>query len=33
MDRDFEGVLAVGEEVYNVCVECHRIYVPTLPDL
>ena len=33
MDRDFEGVLAVGEEVYNVCVECHQTYVPTLPDL
>ena len=33
LDRDFEGVLAVGEEIYNVCVECHRIYVPTLPDL
>jgi hypothetical protein len=32
-DRDFEGMLAVGEEIYNVCVECHRIYVPTLPDL
>jgi hypothetical protein len=32
-NRDFEGMLAVGEEIYNVCVECHRIYVPTLPDL
>jgi hypothetical protein len=31
--RDFEGMLEVGEEIYNVCVECHRIYVPTLPDL
>jgi hypothetical protein len=31
--RDFEGMLTVGEEIYNVCVECHRIYVPTLPDL
>ncbi len=33
IDEDFEGVLAVGEEVYNVCVECHRTYVPTLADL
>jgi len=32
-DRDFEGMLTVGEEIYNVCVDCHRIYVPTLPDL
>jgi hypothetical protein len=32
-NRDFEGMLAVGEEIYNVCVECHRLYVPTLPDL
>jgi hypothetical protein len=32
-ERDFEGMLAVGEEVYNVCVECHQIYVPTLPNL
>jgi len=29
-DRDFEAVLNVGEEVYNVCVECHETYVPTL---
>lgn len=33
LDRDFEGMLDVGEEIYNVCVECHQIYVPTLPDL
>jgi hypothetical protein len=33
LDRDFEGVLAVGEDIYNVCSECHEIYVPTLPDL
>lgn len=32
-DQDFEAVLDVGEKVYNVCVECHRIYVPALPDL
>lgn len=32
-DRDFEGMLTVGEDIYNVCVECHRIYVPMLPDL
>jgi len=32
-DRDFEAVLEIGEYVYNVCVDCHRIYVPTLPDL
>ena len=32
-DRDFEAMLSVGEEIYNVCVECHRTYVPTLPDL
>jgi hypothetical protein len=31
--RDFEGMLAVGEEIYNVCLECHQTYVPTLPDL
>ena len=31
--QDFEGVLSVGEEVYNVCVECHQTYVPALPDL
>ncbi|HEY5665246.1 MAG TPA: hypothetical protein VIV64_00885 [Gammaproteobacteria bacterium] len=33
IDEDFEGVLALGEEIYNVCVECHRTYVPTLSDL
>jgi hypothetical protein len=33
IDEDFEGVLALGEEIYNVCVECHRTYVPTLADL
>ena len=33
IDEDFEGVLAVGEAIYNVCVECHRTYVPTLADL
>jgi hypothetical protein len=32
-DRDFEGMLAVGEEIYNVCLECHQTYVPTLADL
>ena len=32
-DRDFEGMLDVGEQIYNVCVDCHRVYVPTLPDL
>lgn len=32
-DRDFEGMLAVGEDIYNVCVECHQAYVPTLSDL
>jgi len=32
-DRDFEGMLDVGEDIYNVCVECHRMYVPTLADL
>lgn len=32
-DRDFEAVLAVGERIYNVCLECHRHYVPALPDL
>lgn len=26
--RDSEAVLAVGEQVYNVCVECHQRYVP-----
>ena len=26
--RDPEQVLAVGERVYNVCVECHARYVP-----
>ena len=31
--RDFEGMLAVGEEIYNVCLECHQTYVPTLQDL
>lgn len=31
--RDFEGVLDVGEQIYNVCVECHQEFVPALPDL
>lgn len=31
--RDFEGMLDVGEDIYNVCVECHRLYVPQMPDL
>jgi hypothetical protein len=31
--RDFEGMLEIGEEIYNVCVECHRTYVPTMQDL
>jgi hypothetical protein len=31
--RDFEGVLAEGETIYNACVACHRDYVPRLPDL
>lgn len=31
--QDFEGVLEMGETVYNACVECHRIYVPALPDI
>lgn len=33
MARDFEGVLAEGEAIYNTCVACHRDYVPRLPDL
>lgn len=33
LDRDFEGVLAEGETIYNACVACHRDYVPRLPDL
>lgn len=33
LDRDFEGVLAEGETIYNACVACHRDYVPALPDL
>jgi hypothetical protein len=33
LDKDFEGVLEHGEYVYNTCVECHQVYVPTLPDL
>jgi len=33
IDEDFEGVLAAGEQIYNVCVECHQLYVPTLNDL
>lgn len=32
-DRDAEAVLAIGETIYNVCIECHRDYVPRLPDL
>ena len=32
-DRDFEAMLEIGEYIYNTCVDCHRIYVPTLPDL
>lgn len=31
--RDFEGVLAEGETIYNACVACHQDYVPALPDL
>lgn len=33
LNRDFEGVLAEGETIYNACIECHRDYVPRLPDL
>lgn len=33
IDRDFEGVLAEGETIYNACIACHRDYVPRLPDL
>lgn len=33
LDRDFEGVLAEGETIYNACIACHRDYVPRLPDL
>lgn len=33
LNRDFEGVLAEGETIYNACVACHRDYVPRLPDL
>lgn len=33
LDRDFEGVLAEGETIYNACVACHRDYVPAMPDL
>jgi hypothetical protein len=32
-DRDFEGMLDVGEQIYNVCVECHEAYVPALGGL
>ena len=32
-DQDALGVLDVGEEIYNVCVECHQQYVPALPAL
>lgn len=28
LSRDYEQVLAAGERVYNVCVECHARYVP-----
>jgi hypothetical protein len=31
--RDADAVLEVGELVYNVCLDCHRDYVPRLPDL
>lgn len=31
--RDFEGMLDVGEDIYNVCLECHRLYVPQMQDL
>lgn len=33
LDRDFEGVFDEGEKIYNVCIACHRDYVPRLPDL
>lgn len=32
-DRSYEGVLNVGEEIYNACVGCHRIYVPAMSDI
>jgi len=28
LSRDYEQVLAAGERVYNVCVECHGRYIP-----
>lgn len=28
LSRDYEQVLAAGEQVYNVCVECHQRYIP-----
>lgn len=31
--RDFEGVLAMGEQIYNLCNDCHTEFVPALPDL
>ena len=29
-DQDYEAVLDVGEEIYNVCTECHETYIPSL---
>jgi hypothetical protein len=31
--RDFEGLLDIGETIYNACLDCHQAYVPALPDL
>jgi len=30
--QDPEAVLAVGERVYNVCLDCHNLYIPAEPE-
>jgi hypothetical protein len=31
--KDAIGVLDVGEQLYNLCTECHQKYMPSLPDI
>jgi hypothetical protein len=31
--KDYEAVLEVGEQIYNVCLDCHQRFVPRMPDL
>lgn len=33
LDKDYEGVLNIGGDLYDTCVGCHRLYVPAMDDL